>query len=66
MNFAEKRKMERFSLNLPALITIIDERGNQQVFNVMSSNICAGGSYFKTDAPLSVGTDVKVELINHG
>lgn len=29
----------------------------------MSSNICAGGSYFKTDAPLSVGTDVKVELI---
>jgi hypothetical protein len=55
--------MQRFSLNLPALITIMDESGNQKALEVMIRNICAGGSYFKTDEPLSVGTDVKMDLI---
>jgi hypothetical protein len=63
MNFIEKRKMERFDLNLPALLSIIAESGNTRVFEFMIRDICAGGAFFKTDTPLSVGTDVKMDLI---
>ncbi len=63
MNFIEKREMERFTLALPALISMMDENENQRAFEVMISNICAGGAFFKTDNPLSVGTDVKMDLI---
>ena len=63
MNYIEKRKMERFSLKLPALLTMKNEDGNQQAFEFMINNICAGGAFFKTDHPLSVGTDVKMDLI---
>jgi len=63
MNFIEKRKMERFALNLPALLSIKDENGNTRAFEFMIRDICAGGAFFKTDTPLSVGTDVKMDLI---
>ncbi|MEA1947831.1 MAG: PilZ domain-containing protein [Thermodesulfobacteriota bacterium] len=63
MNFTEKRKMERFPLKLPALISMMDENENQRAFEVMISNICAGGAFFKTYNPLSLGTDMKMELI---
>ena len=59
----EKRKMERFSLDLPALIAINDQSENQKAVELMISNICSGGAFFKTDEPLSVGTEVKMYLI---
>jgi len=31
----------------------------------MTSNICSDGAFFKTEKPLSVGTDVKIDLIIH-
>jgi hypothetical protein len=55
--------MERFSLKLPALLSMMDENEKQQTFEFMISDICAGGAFFKTDHPLSVGTDVKMDLI---
>jgi len=63
VNFIEKRKMERFDLELPALLTMMDESGNQRAVEFMISNICAGGAFFKTGEPLSVGTEVKMDLI---
>jgi hypothetical protein len=63
MNFIEKRKMERFALNLPALLSMNDGSGNPKVTEFMISNICSGGAFFKTDEPLSVDTDVKMDLI---
>lgn len=59
----EKRKMERFNLELPALLSIVDESGKQRAAEFMISNICSGGAFFKTDEPLSVGTDIKMDLI---
>ena len=59
----EKRKMDRFSLELPTLISMIDECGKQRVVEVMTRNICAGGAFLQTDKPLSVGTDLKINLI---
>ncbi|MEA1947685.1 MAG: PilZ domain-containing protein [Thermodesulfobacteriota bacterium] len=55
--------MERFTLELPALISIMDENENQRAFEVMIGNISSGGSYFITDQLLSVGTNVKMDLI---
>ena len=63
MNFTDKREMERFSLKLPALLSMTDESGNQRVFVVMISNICAGGSFFKIDKALPLGTNVKMKVI---
>jgi hypothetical protein len=63
MNFIEKREMERFALALPAFISNIDENRNQQAFEVMIRNICSGGSFLKTDQPLSEGSHVKMNLI---
>lgn len=58
----ERRKMERFSLELPALLSIVDESGNPKTLEAMTNNICAGGVYCLMDKPLSVGTDVKMDL----
>jgi hypothetical protein len=59
----EKRKMERFDLELQALLSIVDKSGKQRAVEFMISNICSGGAFFKTDKPLSVETDVKMDLI---
>ena len=63
MNVTEKRKMERFAINLPALLSIKDESGNTRAFEFMIHDICAGGAFFNTDTPLPVETDVKMDLI---
>ena len=59
----ERRNMERFDLELSALLSMVDESGNQRAFEAITSNICSGGAFFKTDNPLPVGTDVKINLI---
>ena len=63
MNVIEKRNMERFDLNLPALLSIKAESGYTRAFEFMIRDICAGGAFFKTDNPFSVGTDGKMDLI---
>lgn len=59
----EKRKIDRFSLELSALLFITDEKGNQRSIEVMTGDISSGGAFFKTNTPFSVGTDVKMDLI---
>ena len=59
----ERRKMERFSLEVPAMLSIADKSEQPMAFEVMTDNICAGGAFFITDKHMSVGTDVKMDLI---
>jgi len=59
----EKRKIERFSLKVPARFIWTDAGIKQESLELMTSNICSGGAFFKTEKPLSVGTDVKIEII---
>jgi len=59
----ERREMERFSLEIPALISMVNRSGHPKAFETMTNNICAGGAFFITDTPMSVGTDVKMDLI---
>ena len=55
--------MERFDLELPALLSMLNESGKHQAAEFIISNICAGGAFFKTDRPLPINTDVKMDLI---
>ena len=58
-----RRKMERFDLELKAHLSIADQSKKQKSFEFMTSNICAGGAFLKTDKPLTVGTGVKLAII---
>jgi len=59
----EKRKVDRFSLELSALLSINDERGKKRSIEVMTRDICSGGAFFRTHTPVSLGTKVKMDLI---
>ena len=63
MNYEEKRKMDRFSMELPAWISVVDESGKTRGFEFITKNICAGGAYLQTERPLMVGTDIEMSLI---
>ena len=59
----EKRSMERYDLYLPADLTFKNEAGEISHQKVVTTNICAGGSFFTTGLVLRSGTDVKMDLI---
>jgi hypothetical protein len=59
----EKRTMERFSLELHTYLSMADESGEQESIDLLTSNVCAGGAFFKTKKPLSIGTNVKIGMI---
>ena len=50
-------------MELPALLSVEDVSGIQKTFEVMTKNICSDGAFFITDTPMSVGTDVKMDLV---
>jgi hypothetical protein len=55
--------MERFPLEMPALLSTMDESGKQTSFEVTTRDICSGGAFFLTDHPLPLGTEVKMNLV---
>jgi hypothetical protein len=59
----ERRQVERFSLETPGLLSMVDESGKTIAYEMTSKNICSGGAFFITEKALSVGTEVKVNLI---
>lgn len=62
MTLAARRKMERFSLELPARISAVGEE--EPVFlESFTSDISAGGAFFQTSRPLPIGTKMNVDLI---
>ena len=62
MNESDRRKMERFDLKLPTKLFWTGIEREQVSIELMTSNISAGGAFFKTQQPLSVGTDVKINM----
>ena len=59
----EKRKMERFNLKLPTKLSWAGKDKENKSIELMTSNICSGGAFFKTNKPLTVGTDVILAVI---
>ena len=59
----EKRKLERFDLELPATIQFLTPGQEKSLLNLLTTNISSGGAYFHTPQPLPKGTPVKIDLI---
>lgn len=57
------RKLERFPLKAPAKIIPIDSGRKRSAFDLMTSNVCAGGAFFHTSQSLPEGTQVKVDVV---
>jgi Tfp pilus assembly protein PilZ len=54
--------MERFSLELKARVSLKNNDRDRKWVNVLTSNICAGGTFLRTRRPLPVGTRVNLEV----
>jgi len=59
----EKRRLERFDLELPATIELLTPDQEKSLLNLLTSNICSGGAYFHTAQPLPEGTQVRIDLV---
>ncbi|MEH0021363.1 MAG: LuxR C-terminal-related transcriptional regulator [Desulfobacter sp.] len=58
----ERRAFERFSLEVPARLTLDREDGGSETSEFSTENISAGGALIRTDHPLDMGTCVDVRL----
>jgi len=54
--------MQRFTLEVPARISFA-VNPQQKWIELLTSNISAGGAFFKTDDPLPVGTELTMEVL---
>ena len=63
MKESDRRKMERFQLELPAKLTWLGKEKEGKSVKLLTSNICAGGAFFKTNKTFPIRTDVKLEVI---
>jgi len=54
--------MERFSLELPARLAWTGKDKKHESIEQLTSNICAGGAFFKTQKPPSIGTELKINI----
>jgi len=59
----DKRRLERFDLELPATIELLTSDQEKSLVNLLTANISSGGAYFHTPQPLPKGTQVKIDLV---
>ena len=57
----ERRQHERFDLILPATIELLNSE-EEEISDVLSSNISAGGAYFHTEQPLPEGRQIRLRI----
>jgi hypothetical protein len=58
----EKRKFERFNINVPARIEIITQEGQKEKYDLETCNLSAEGVYLKFGRPLLEGSQVNNEI----
>ena len=59
----EKRKVERFDLQLEAFVSLPGEGSNSDMGNLVTRDISMNGVFLLTDTPLPVGAKVNVDMI---
>jgi len=62
MTGIDRRKLERFSLEIPAY-TRIGNNDNYQSYKLITKNICSGGAFLYIDHMIPVGTEVDIDLV---
>lgn len=63
MSESGKREMERFSLELPAKISVVGGKEESSSLEATTTDISAGGAFFHTDCPFPVGTEMHFDLV---
>ena len=58
----DRRRLERFALNLPAEVQVAHPDGTEETVELVTTNICAGGAFFDTLFPLPEGIAVEIGL----
>ncbi|MGE4505359.1 MAG: LuxR C-terminal-related transcriptional regulator [Desulfovibrionaceae bacterium] len=56
------RRAERFDLELPAQISVTSSHGHQQLVDLLTRDVCAGGAFLSSDNPLPPGTEVELTV----
>jgi len=59
----ERRKFERYDLAVPVKIETLARTAKKRKISLKTANVCAGGAYFRTDAALTEGTKVRLDLL---
>ena len=59
----ERRKSERYPLQLPIRIELVDSEQEKETLDLLTSNISEGGTFIPTHEPIPKGTCVQVRLI---
>ena len=57
----QKRKYERFDLRLSGKIIALDS-GREEVLDIVTSDVSAGGAFLHTTKPIALGARVKLIL----
>jgi len=63
MKQTEKRQLERFKLQLLSHVTVRGKDKEIKSIKLLTQDVCSGGAFIKTPDPLSVGTQVDLDLI---
>lgn len=58
-----KRKFERFNIDVPAMVEIPSHDGRAERLDLEISNMSAGGILLKFARPLPEGSQVKIEVV---
>ncbi len=59
----ERRRLERFNLEVPARIEILSGEQNPEILEMNTKDVSAGGAYFRTKRALPEGTRVRIDII---
>ena len=59
----EKRKVQRFDLELEAFVSMPGETSQTDMGNLVTRDVSMSGVYLLTDSPLPVGSKVNVDMI---
>ena len=59
----EKRKLERFNLEITATVSITVAGGAEEKLDMETRDVCSGGAYFRTKQSFPIGTEMQINLV---
>ena len=62
MQLIEKRKVERFNLEIPATVSMTTGGASKRL-ELVTRDVCSGGAYFKTKQSPPLGAEERIHLI---
>jgi len=63
MAMKDRRKFDRFAIDTPVRIEVLETERRGEIIDLEADNLSAGGIFFQPSTPLSVGIRVKVSMM---